>query len=151
MELTNLVWHLGALVAAVWAAFAYRSLVFSRAEMEQAVLATVLLPTGAEAPQSSHVLSQGALLARRRSLRARALHWFASELRRRKGIDLRWPRSIFETSDEIWRAALADLYVYLNPPVQLVPPSSPVRVLTWVDEDGKPVGWSVESTTGVSI
>ncbi|MEY4064080.1 MAG: hypothetical protein RIR26_288 [Pseudomonadota bacterium] len=148
MELTNLVWHLGALVAAVWAAFAYRSLVFSRGELEQGVVGSLLPPTESGRPSALPIASSAAFLARRRSVRSRALRWFASELQRRRRITVQWNATIFALSDEEWRLALMELYAHLNAPVPSDASPSQTCSLTWSGEAGKTVQWSVKSTAG---
>lgn len=106
MELTNLIWHLGAALAAVWAALAYRALNTRHAELRRSVLVS-LLPLRQQ-DQSKPLQPP---LLQRRSLRLRTLRWVAEELRAVYGFDVVVDASqeLLELDQPIWSAAIGEL------------------------------------------
>lgn len=106
MELTNLIWHLGAALAAVWAAFAYRALSARHAELRSSVLVSLL-------PMERQGASESASppLLQRRSLRMRTLRWVAEELRDVYGFNVIVDASqeLLEMDQPAWNAALGEL------------------------------------------
>lgn len=106
MELTNLIWHLGAALAAFWAAIAYRSLNARHIELRRSVLVS-LLPLRQQGSSDS----LPAPLLQRRSLRSRTLRWVAEELRAVHGIEVVVDASqgLLETEQPIWSAAVGEL------------------------------------------
>ena len=107
MELTNLIWHLGALLAAIWAAFAYRSMLMRNKELEEGVLVSLL-----ERKVESSVVPSQRQLALRRSARARALRWYSEEFLRRNHVALTWKDmpTLLALSEESWRAVISELH-----------------------------------------
>lgn len=115
MELTNLIWHLGALLAALWAAFAYRALLTRSTELEQGVLAS-LLDHSVDGPATQADGGQERMVIRRRSVRTRALRWFVDEFARRRSVVVEWQdlKSLVQMSEQQWQFALGSLLESLN-------------------------------------
>ena len=132
MELTNLIWHLGALLASVWAGFAYRGLLLRQKELEEAVLVSLLQ----EAKQKASAVSEGLStrqLTQKRSTRARALRWFCEEFMRRYSCEVSWsdPSRLLILPDEQWRMAISELYNLLKELEDKQALRASVSVLTW--------------------
>lgn len=86
MELTNLIWHLGAAVAALWAAFAYRSVASRYLELRQAVIPSLCFMDSSSPVKSAETLTP--VKPRMRSIRMRTVRWLGDEFRRRYGRSL---------------------------------------------------------------
>lgn len=151
MELTNFLWHLGALIAAIWAGFSYRALLFRQQELEAGVLSSLLL-TKADlvAPDAPGPLPRHLSLLR--SVRVRALSWFADELSRRHGCLVLWQDNemLMRLSDEHWRGAVAGLYQFLQHPKKLVFTRGQACILHWHDAVSGSGEWVVVSREGGS-
>jgi hypothetical protein len=132
MELTNLMWHLGALLASVWAGFAYRGLLQRQKELEEAVLVSLLQEANDNGSAASDGMS-ARQLAHIRSTRARALRWFCDEFLRRYSSRVRWGDSshLLLLPEEQWRMALSGLYVLLRDREDKLALHSSASVLTW--------------------
>ncbi|MEN9809548.1 MAG: hypothetical protein RLZZ488_1115 [Pseudomonadota bacterium] len=106
MELTNLIWHLGAALAAFWAAIAYRALNARHIELRRSVLVS-LLPLRQQGTSDS----LPAPVLQRRSLRLRTLRWVAEELRVNYGFEVVVDASqeLLELDQPIWSAAVGEL------------------------------------------
>lgn len=106
MELTNLIWHLGAALAAVWAALAYRTLNTRHVELRRSVLVS-LLPLRLQG-QSNPL---PAPLLQRRSLRLRTLRWVAEEMHAVHGFEVVVDASqeLLELDQPVWSAAVGEL------------------------------------------
>lgn len=136
MELTNLIWHLGALLASLWAAFSYRSLLVRQKELEEGVLAS-LLESRAEMSTASDDLGSPRHLALQRSVRTRALRWYSDEFTRRCQVSITWQNmsSLLTLPDHQWRRAVTALQFLLVE--QKLPLEGAVTKLklTWKSED----------------
>lgn len=132
MELTNLIWHLGALLASVWAGFAYRGLLLRQKELEEAVLVSLLQEVNDTGCAATDGMSTRQL-AQKRSTRARALRWFCDEFLRRYSSRVSWGDSsyLMLLPDEQWRAALSGLYALLRDREDKLALHSSASVLTW--------------------
>jgi hypothetical protein len=132
MELTNLMWHLGALLASVWAGFAYRGLLLRQKELEEAVLVSLLQEANVTGCAATDGMS-ARQLARKRSTRARALRWFCEEFLRRYSSRVSWGNSshLLLLPDEQWRTALSELYLLLRDREDKLALHSAASVLTW--------------------
>jgi hypothetical protein len=129
MELTNLIWHLGAAIAALWAAFAYRSLNVRYAELTESVLPAVL-PVHKNRQGEA---SEGALSARGRSYRIRAVRWLVAEFGRTHGIScsLDAPQNFGSLEQSRWVAAFSQLFECSQGTAKL--PPAPC----WQNENGE--------------
>ncbi len=132
MELTNLMWHLGALLASVWAGFAYRGLLLRQKELEEGVLVSLLQEANVTGCAATDGMS-ARQLARKRSTRARALRWFCEEFLRRYSSRVSWGNSshLLLLPDEQWRMALSELYLLLRDREDKLALHSAASVLTW--------------------
>jgi len=132
MELTNLMWHLGALLASVWAGFAYRGLLLRQKELEEAVLVSLLQEANVTGSAATDGMS-ARQLAQKRSTRARALRWFCEEFLRRYSSRVSWGNSsyLLLLPDEQWRMALSELYLLLRDREDKLALHSAASVLTW--------------------
>lgn len=128
MELTNLIWHLGAAIAALWAGFAYRGLRARYADLTESVLPSVLRI------HTAHQLDSGgqALSAKERSSRVRALRWLVSEFGRHYGIQCTVDdqQSFVLLATQQWLTAFSQLFECSQGLVRL--PQS----IFWQDENG---------------
>ncbi|MBM3382940.1 MAG: hypothetical protein FJY29_10925 [Betaproteobacteria bacterium] len=149
MELTNLLWHLGALVAALWAGFSYRALLARQQELEAGVVVSLLL-SKAEVPLPEAPRPSPRHLAALRSSRVRALAWFADEFERRYSCSVVWKNreSLLELTDEHWRNALAALYELLMHPEPIVVKRGKQSVLDWQQQVSAGGHWTVVSEKG---
>lgn len=132
MELTNLIWHLGALLASVWAGFAYRGLLLRQKELEEAVLVSLLQDVN----DTACVVTDGIStlqLAQKRSTRARALRWFCNEFLLKYSSRVSWGDSsyLMLLPDDQWRAALSGLYALLRDREDKLALHSSASALTW--------------------
>lgn len=148
MELTNLLWHLGALIAALWAGFSYRTLLLRQQELESGVLASLLLPQ-ADTADSQAARPSTRQLSLLRSARVRALGWFVDEFAHRHGCKLVWKdrELLIGLSDEHWRQAVSDLYERLLRPGRLLSSAQPC-LLDWQRPDNAVGQWIVVSESG---
>lgn len=113
MDLTNLIWHLAAAVAALWAGFAYRSLSSRYSELRHAVVNSMLqLHQAAGSNSSTSVFA-----SRNRSLRVRALRWLCQEVEQERGILLQVEDAelVVGLEQEAWNRALGILLALTNP------------------------------------
>lgn len=108
MELTNLIWHLGAALAALWAALAYRRLNAQYIELRHTVLLSVLPAHQAREAVSS---SDQALSPAERSMRVRALGWVLLDLKNSLGLEfaIDGRDALMGVQQEQWSQALAGL------------------------------------------
>lgn len=113
MELTNFIWHLGAALAAVWAALAYRSLKRKTVELEQGVLASLFAEESAGAGEDSSALAQ---IRRRNAARVRALRWFADEFSQMHDVRVQYAnrQALLELSHSEWCLAAQKLFKALK-------------------------------------
>lgn len=112
MELTNLIWHLGAALAAIWAGLAYRSLNHRFVELEQGLLTSLVLDDSALAEADGATRDN----RRRQVARARAVRWIASELKRTHGLQLeiRDKKTLFELPHSDWCRAISRLHDFVS-------------------------------------
>lgn len=112
MELTNFIWHLGAALAAVWAALAYRSVKRKTVELEHGVLASLLAEEVTSEGQTSSGLAQ---IRRRNAARVRALRWFADEFSQVHDVRVQYAnrQALLELSHSEWCLAAQKLYSML--------------------------------------
>ncbi|NBO38037.1 hypothetical protein EBU99_05590 [bacterium] len=104
MDLTSLIWHLAALLAALWASLAYRSLVSRYRELQEGLVVSLL----------SGPRLQGKI-ASRRSARIRALRWFSEELsrihRRAIRVDVcKGDSELLQADHSLWCEAMCKLH-----------------------------------------
>lgn len=127
MELTNLIWHLGAAIAAVWAAFAYRGLSARYAELKDSVLVSVL---------PLHPFADGEGEAKlpalnERSLRIRALRWIMAEFRSAHGVEV-----VLEGQDSLLMLEQARWVVVLSELVRCAQGGARLpQTLHWLDQN----------------
>jgi hypothetical protein len=128
MELTNLIWHLGAALAALWAGLAYRSLSARYAEVRESVLPSVLQVHKTESGESTAFV----LPAQERSSRVRALRWMVTEFARNYGVEctVGEQQTLLSVGRTQWARAVAQLFECSQGPSRL--PPSPF----WLDEKG---------------
>jgi hypothetical protein len=129
MELTNLIWHLGAAIAAVWAAFAYRGLSARYAELKDSVLVSVL-PLHPSASGEGGEVKLPELNERAR--RIRALRWVLAEFRSAHGVVV-----VFEGQDNLLRLEQAQWVSVVSELVRCVQGSMRLsQTLNWLDQSG---------------
>jgi hypothetical protein len=149
MELTNLIWHLGALIGALWAGFSYRALLLRQQELEGGVLVSLLVPQ-ANSTDAENTRQSQRQLSLLRSARARALAWFVDEFARRHNRDLSWKNrdAVLGLTDEQWRLAISGLFEFLQRPQNLPAAVQQICVLEWQQVAATTGQWAVASEKG---
>ena len=144
MELTNFIWHLGAVLAALWAGLAYRSLKVKFIELEQGVMASLLEDEGSgDSPLSP------ALERRRVSVRARALRWFSRELARKRQVQVEFSnrQNLYQMPQSEWCVATRRLSGLFVDDAFFGGVSERACQLMWTSEGGAG-HWMIESWKG---
>jgi hypothetical protein len=115
MDLTNLIWHLGSALAALWAGFAYRALRAQYTEFRQAVMGSLMPETPLH----------------QKSLRVRSLRWILDEFVREHDVqlDILSKKELLLIEQSEWTAAILSLLSLVS--------RNPKSSILVIDESGQ--------------